>query len=82
MRSSFSMVVSDVLNERASEVIILDGDFRNQGSISHVSLSLHLQDRLGFHEFQFLGEKQPRVRANLEYSRVRIKARTRLFFLP
>jgi hypothetical protein len=31
VRSSFSMVVSDVLNERASEVIILDGDFRNTG---------------------------------------------------
>lgn len=53
-----------------------------------LSLSLHLQDRLGFHQFSIAGEKQPRVRANLEYSRVRsfhvvwpYKARTRLFFL-
>jgi hypothetical protein len=36
-----------------------------QGSISHVSHSL--QDRLGS-QFRFLGFKQPRVRANLEYT--------------
>jgi len=39
---------------------------RMQGSISHVSHPL-LQDRLGS-QFQFLGEKQPRVRADLEYT--------------